>query len=420
MVRGEVASFDSEFYITECTWMRKHGWRTPQWKLIVALEPDFHFKPKVELYNLIEDPHEDRSVVEENPAIVKLLRSRMEAWIAKREAETGTKNPMLLQGDWHGHKGLGAFKTSQQAYDTLHIGNVGAAQRLQAKNKYAARGEHHPASEAEDAAQLITIIGRGHGGTRAMSHTLSHSGIYMGNTLNGSGDLLPPEQMYEACRVMSKHVVYKGNMQWNFSKLHTMPIDPEFEKLIKSYLKAVLDSPAARKGWKIPETTLCLPWIVRMFPQAYYIQWMRDPRDSILSGHVTDNLEQFGIPSGHAVPPRSLRLRRAISWQYQAQLIRATPKPAHWLSVRFEDFVLDQDATLKKLSDFLGFPLAKIAVDPAAVGRWKQDKEEHDFDFLQAEMKEYGYLAAAAADAAKGKPRAKPRARRRAHATAAG
>ena len=28
MVRGEVPSFESEFYITECTWMRKHGWRT--------------------------------------------------------------------------------------------------------------------------------------------------------------------------------------------------------------------------------------------------------------------------------------------------------------------------------------------------------------------------------------------------------
>jgi len=29
LVRGEVPSHESEFYITECTWMRKHGWRTP-------------------------------------------------------------------------------------------------------------------------------------------------------------------------------------------------------------------------------------------------------------------------------------------------------------------------------------------------------------------------------------------------------
>ena len=44
LVRGEVASYESEFYLTECTWMRKHGWRTPEWKLIIALEPDFPFQ----------------------------------------------------------------------------------------------------------------------------------------------------------------------------------------------------------------------------------------------------------------------------------------------------------------------------------------------------------------------------------------
>src|SRR5947207_1283198 len=190
IVRGEVPSFESEFYITECTWMRKHGWRTPQWKLIFALEPDFHFKPKVELYNLIEDPHEDRNVADDYPQVVKSLTTRMRKWIAKRQKETRIKNPMLRQGDWHGHKGVGAFKTSQQAYDTLHIGDVGAAQRLQADKakpaasaagpagtqKYATKGQHQPGDETEQT--FITIIGRGHSGTRAMSHTLSQSGVY--------------------------------------------------------------------------------------------------------------------------------------------------------------------------------------------------------------------------------------------------
>jgi len=133
MVRGEVASHESEFYITECTWMRKHGWRTPEWKLIVALEPDFHFKPPVELYNLVEDPDENNNLAEVETDMVNTLRKRMEKWIQKREKETGSTNPMLTQGDWHGHKGVGAFKTSQQAYDTLHIGNPGEAAKLQAE-----------------------------------------------------------------------------------------------------------------------------------------------------------------------------------------------------------------------------------------------------------------------------------------------
>ncbi len=413
MIKGKEASHESEFYITECTWMRKHGWRTPQWKLIVALEPDFHFKPEVELYNLIEDPGENDNVAAKHPDVVKTLRARMDRWIAKREREEGIKNPMLTQGDWHGHKGLGAFKTAQQAYDTLHIGDVNAAQRLQQKNKYAVRGEHKPGQENLDESRLITVIGRGHSGTRAMSHTLSQSGVYMGNTLNPSGDLLPPEDMYEACRVMAKYVKYKGGMEWDFSKLHTMPIDPRFTKLIESYLQSVLKSSAVRKGWKIPETTLVFPWIARMFPDAYFIHWIRDPRDCVLGFHVTDDLGEFGVPYDKT---DDLRLRRATSWKYQVDIVRATPKPKHWTSVRLEDFVLDQDATLKKLQDYLGFPLVKIPVKPEVVGRYKTDREgRHDFPFFARDMQEYGYKGASKNGQAA--PKAGPKSRRRAPAT---
>ncbi|NUQ71090.1 MAG: sulfatase [Chthonomonadales bacterium] len=133
LARGETASHETEIYITECTWMRKHGWRTPEWKLMVALEPDFHFKPPVELYNLVQDPDENVNLAEAQPDVVAYLRARMDAWIARREAETGLPNPMHHQGDWHGVEGIGPFKSSQQAYDTLHIGNPGEAAKLQAK-----------------------------------------------------------------------------------------------------------------------------------------------------------------------------------------------------------------------------------------------------------------------------------------------
>jgi arylsulfatase A-like enzyme len=135
LVSGEVASFESEFYITECTWMRKHGWRTPEWKLMIALEPDFHFKPEIELYNLVLDPEENNNVAESEPDVVAMLTGRMNAFISKREAETGLPNPMLDQGDWHGHEGLGAFTSSQQAYDTLHIGDPTQAAKLQSESR---------------------------------------------------------------------------------------------------------------------------------------------------------------------------------------------------------------------------------------------------------------------------------------------
>jgi len=39
LATGAELTHETEIYFTECTWMRKHGWRTPEWKLIVALEP---------------------------------------------------------------------------------------------------------------------------------------------------------------------------------------------------------------------------------------------------------------------------------------------------------------------------------------------------------------------------------------------
>ena len=136
MVEGKRHTHESEFYITECTWMRKHGWRTPEWKLIVALEPDFHFKPEVELYNLIQDPGETRNLADKEPEMVALLRGRMEAYIAKREKEVGHTNPMYTNLNWHGRKNYdGPFKSSEDAYNNMHIGSASQAARLQAGNK---------------------------------------------------------------------------------------------------------------------------------------------------------------------------------------------------------------------------------------------------------------------------------------------
>jgi arylsulfatase A-like enzyme len=95
LIRGERANYRSEFYITECTWERKRGWRTPQWKLIDALEPDFHNKPPVELYNLLEDPRESKNLARREPGVVQCLKDRMTRWVEKRVKETGKEDPIL-------------------------------------------------------------------------------------------------------------------------------------------------------------------------------------------------------------------------------------------------------------------------------------------------------------------------------------
>ncbi len=264
---------------------------------------------------------------------------------------------------------------------------------------------------------LITIIGRGHSGTRAMSHTLSASGVFMGEPLNRSGDLLPPQPMYDACRVFAPHVTWHGDLSWDWERALYAEIPSEFLDLISTYLTTVHESAAEHKGWKIPETTLVFPWIARLFPEAKYILWVRDPRDCILGRHLTDDLAEWGISypdvgpasqtaeapetetdsDGETQPvepdpdPEIVRLRRAISWKYQYDLVNATPKPAQWIEVRFEDFVLRQDETLARLEEFLGFPLAKIPVNVEAVGRWRHDPTVKVYDFLIPAMQQYGY-----------------------------
>lgn len=139
LFEGKPRVQEPEYYITECTWMRKHGWRTPEWKLIRALEPDIHFKPEVELYNLLKDPEENHNVAEAEPGVVAMLEARMNDWIAAREKQTGRTDPIYTNLDWHGH-GV-QFTSSQQAYDTLHIGSPKAAQELQAKELSTQRGQ---------------------------------------------------------------------------------------------------------------------------------------------------------------------------------------------------------------------------------------------------------------------------------------
>jgi len=125
-----------------------------------------------------------------------------------------------------------------------------------------------------------------------------------------------------------------------------------------------------------------------MFPEIRYIHWVRDPRDCILGGHVTDDLNVFGISYDKT---DDIRTNRAVSWYYQREIMRATPMPEHVISVRFEDMVFRQDETLARLTEFLGIPMAKIEMRPGSVGRWKTDDGVHMYDFFQAEMDELGY-----------------------------
>lgn len=252
---------------------------------------------------------------------------------------------------------------------------------------------------------LIVIIGRGNSGTRMLSHALMASGVYMGNRLNESGDKLPPEQMYEACRLIGRHVRWSGGLEWDFEPLHSMPIDGQFEELVREYLSDVLAArhPQARKrqfsalaqgerrGWKLPETTLAFPWIARMFPEARYVHVVRDPRDSLRRPHLTDDLRRANV----SCPEMRERLeQRVASWKYQYEVVMNTPSPKRFATIRYEDFVLEHERTMRELEGFLGIPLARVVVRPERVGQWKVEEELCPYiGPLEDAMRECGYAA---------------------------
>ncbi|NLO75106.1 MAG: sulfatase-like hydrolase/transferase [candidate division WS1 bacterium] len=138
LMKGRPRRPEPEYYLTEATWMRKHGWRTPEWKLIHALEPDFHFKPEIELYNLLQDPGEDHNLASQEPEVVAFLEARMQAHIARREEQTGRTNPIYTNVNWC-ERGR-PFTSAQEAYDAQYIGSPAAANKLQAKELRTQRG----------------------------------------------------------------------------------------------------------------------------------------------------------------------------------------------------------------------------------------------------------------------------------------
>ena len=180
-MQGQPRAPEPEFYITECTWMRKHGWRTPEWKLIHALEPDFHFKPEVELYDLVTRPGRERATwPRRSRGSSRMLEARMQA--LDRPAREGDRphepdlhEPELARPGLRPVQDLAAGV--RHACTSARPGGQGPAGEGTADP---ARGRRSCRRNVIQARHDGHRHRPGHSGTRAMSHTLSASGVFMG------------------------------------------------------------------------------------------------------------------------------------------------------------------------------------------------------------------------------------------------
>jgi arylsulfatase A-like enzyme len=109
---GSHAGARDGVYLTENAWMRKRGWRTSRYKLIVETghTPEVYGRSSDELYDLVTDPGEQDNVIDARPEVAARLRADMEAHLAKRLGETGLPDP-----------------TEEQEITLRHIGSMDTA-----------------------------------------------------------------------------------------------------------------------------------------------------------------------------------------------------------------------------------------------------------------------------------------------------
>jgi arylsulfatase len=81
----------------ECTWQAKWSLRTSRYKFILAREPDIYGTPPRELYDLAEDPREERNIAAQRGDIAGAMEAELEEWIADRLQALGRRADPLVE-----------------------------------------------------------------------------------------------------------------------------------------------------------------------------------------------------------------------------------------------------------------------------------------------------------------------------------
>ncbi len=93
LMRGETTTHRDAVMLSEATWQASRAIRTPEWKYIKYLQSTIYGRDGVELYNVIDDPHEQHNVAEQHPEVVAELGDRLTHWVSAQLG--GRPDPML-------------------------------------------------------------------------------------------------------------------------------------------------------------------------------------------------------------------------------------------------------------------------------------------------------------------------------------
>ncbi len=205
---------------------------------------------------------------------------------------------------------------------------------------------------------MIIVLGHGHGGTRVIASVLARSGVFLG-TINNTGDILPSAWGIQASRALSKNVVCTGPCSWDFSQVLNMSPSDTFVACVNLYLKS-LEGHDEPIGYK--QSAHLYPWLVKLYPDAHFVWWERDPRYVVSAPNLANRSVIYGVPTQFA-SDHSLD-SSCVSWAYSSEIMRATPTPKNLMRIYYEDFVDDQTRELQRLSAFTGMTMTATVLRP--------------------------------------------------------
>jgi hypothetical protein len=235
--------------------------------------------------------------------------------------------------------------------------------------------EFDAASNPLAGTEPVILLGRGGSGTRLLSQLALSNGVFLGNALNASFDSVEwVETLYDLAIEAVTEGVEKGSQRdlcWR----------ARLRRRAAEILAASRRDAAGLWGWKLPETMLVLPQVLRAFPQARVVHLVRHPLPSALRRtHMTSRLDN---PVGRAVLPAAYvacgldparmeddepYIHNAVTWAYQIEgvlaALRAMSSPERRLQLRYEEVCATPDKAQRQLSDFLG-GVAPTAGPPA-------------------------------------------------------
>ena len=265
-------------------------------------------------------------------------------------------------------------------------------------------------------------IGRGHGGTRLVSKLMQDIGIFIGrhDQINGCDDSLDwvplIYHMVEECGPVSE---FKTGSQYESDIWNTA----------RFILKNSHVSPGFPWGWKLPETTLLMPFFAEAFKKARFIHCIRHPVSSSLrGGHLTSDpsnsigkasvygaYEYCGIPKEQADSDPSLR-RSAITWEHQTSRAMKYGRSLgadRYLDIKFEDICASPDWAMGTVERFLKARRSRVRpgldIDQARTNKWdaSDPNAEKIWEICGKTAKEAGYSFLDGCDPATVKPEVK-------------